>query len=162
MEKRQEGGFSIGGQMGLPASSVVSNSLRIPGAGCHFLLQRIFPTQGSNSSVLCIFSIGKWILYHCTTLEVQNGPNWCSDNQATIWRQLTAKCQQLLFWLVELWLLIFFFTFLYLLNILQLMYLYKVGKKPTINILIKPSSVSPVFYRTKSKLLIFKGLLPSI
>ena len=42
------------------------------------------------------------------------------------------------------------------------MYLYKVGKKPTINIFIKPSSVSPVFYRTKSKLLIFKGLLPSI
>ena len=31
--------------------------------GCHFLLQGIFPTQGSNH-VSC-----RWILYHCTTWE---------------------------------------------------------------------------------------------
>ena len=42
------------------------------------------------------------------------------------------------------------------------MYFYKVRKQPKINIFIKPSSVSPVFYRTESKLLMFKGLLPSI
>ena len=42
------------------------------------------------------------------------------------------------------------------------MYFYTVGEKPQINIFIKPSSVKPVFYRTKSKLLMFKGLLPSI
>ena len=33
------------------------------GEGCHFLLQGISPTQGSNSC-LCI---GKWILYHWAT-----------------------------------------------------------------------------------------------
>ena len=30
------------------------------GVGCYFLLQGIFPTQGSNSSLL----LGRWILYH--------------------------------------------------------------------------------------------------
>ena len=33
------------------------------GAGCHFLYQGIFPTQGSNQC-LCISCISKWILYH--------------------------------------------------------------------------------------------------
>ena len=32
--------------------------------GCHFLLQGIFLTQGSNHSCLCI---GRRILYHCAT-----------------------------------------------------------------------------------------------
>ena len=35
------------------------------GVGCHFLLQGIFPTQGSN---LCV-RIGRWILYHWATWE---------------------------------------------------------------------------------------------
>ena len=62
------------------ACSVVSDSLRprglcsLPwnfpgtntGVGCHFLLQGIFPTQGSNPSLL----LGRQILYHCTTWEV--------------------------------------------------------------------------------------------
>ena len=39
----------------------------ITGVGCHFLLQGIFLTQGSNSS--CISCIGRWILYCCTTWE---------------------------------------------------------------------------------------------
>ena len=35
------------------------------GVGCHFLLQGIFPTQGSN---LCLLH-WQGILYHCTTWE---------------------------------------------------------------------------------------------
>ena len=35
---------------GLPGSSVLGKSL---GVGCHFLLQGIFPTQGSNPGLLC-------------------------------------------------------------------------------------------------------------
>ena len=37
------------------------------GEGCHFLLQRIFPAQGSNPS--CISCIGRWVLYHSATWE---------------------------------------------------------------------------------------------
>ena len=35
------------------------------GVGCHFLLQRIFPTQGSNSCLL----FGRQIIYHWATRE---------------------------------------------------------------------------------------------
>ena len=35
------------------------------GVGCHFLLQGIFPTQGSKPYLL----LGRWILYHFTTWE---------------------------------------------------------------------------------------------
>ena len=38
------------------------------GAGCHFLLQGIFPAQGSNPHILCTH-IGRQVLYHCTNLE---------------------------------------------------------------------------------------------
>ena len=38
------------------------------GVGCHFLLQGIFPTQGSNSCLL-VSCIDRWIIYHCTTWE---------------------------------------------------------------------------------------------
>ena len=38
------------------------------GLGCHFFLQRIFPTQGSN----CSSCIGRWILYHWATWEAPN------------------------------------------------------------------------------------------
>ena len=31
--------------------------------GCHFLLQEIFPVQGSNPHLLCLL-LGRWILYH--------------------------------------------------------------------------------------------------
>ena len=33
--------------------------------GCHFLIQRIFPTQGLNPGIL----LGRWILYHWATRE---------------------------------------------------------------------------------------------
>ena len=36
--------------------------------GCHFLLQRIFLTQG-RTHVSCISYTGRQILYHCTTWE---------------------------------------------------------------------------------------------
>ena len=35
------------------------------GVGCHFLLQGIFPTQGSD---LCLL-LGRRVLYHCATWE---------------------------------------------------------------------------------------------
>ena len=38
---------------------------------CHFLLQGIFPTQGSNASLSCVSCIGRQIFffYHCATWE---------------------------------------------------------------------------------------------
>ena len=38
------------------------------GVGCHFLLQGIFLTQGSNLSLLCLLHCRR-ILYRCTTWE---------------------------------------------------------------------------------------------
>ena len=38
---------------------------RNTGMSCHFLLQGIFPTQGSNSNIL----LGSWILYHGATWD---------------------------------------------------------------------------------------------
>ena len=38
--------------------------------GCHFLLQRIFPTQVSNH-ISCTSCTGRWILYHCAIWEAQ-------------------------------------------------------------------------------------------
>ena len=35
--------------------------------GCHFLLQGIFPDQGSSLRLL----LGRWILYHCPTREAR-------------------------------------------------------------------------------------------
>ena len=40
------------------------------GAGCHFLLQGIFPNQGWNSCLLHC----RWILYHWATGECMSGP----------------------------------------------------------------------------------------
>ena len=40
-------------------------SCKNTGVGCHFLLQGIFPTQGSS----CISYLGRWILYHWATRE---------------------------------------------------------------------------------------------
>ena len=38
------------------------------GPGCHFLLQRIFPTQGSNPCLLCLLHC-RQIIYHWATRE---------------------------------------------------------------------------------------------
>ena len=48
---------------GLPGSSVHGIFLgKNNGAGCHFLLTGIFPTQGSNPCLLCLLHC-RWILY---------------------------------------------------------------------------------------------------
>ena len=48
------------GVCNLPGSSVHGNfSGKNTGVGCHFLLQGIFPTQGSNSHLLCLL-LGRW------------------------------------------------------------------------------------------------------
>ena len=39
------------------------------GVGCHFLLQGIFPTQGTATHISCISCIDRWILYHHATWE---------------------------------------------------------------------------------------------
>ena len=43
---------------------------RNTGLGCHFLLQRIFPTQGSTD-ISCVSCIGRQTLYHSVTWEIQ-------------------------------------------------------------------------------------------
>ena len=45
---------------------------RNAGVGCHFLLQRIFPTQGSSQHLLWLLHC-RWILYHWATWEA---PEW--------------------------------------------------------------------------------------
>ena len=46
-----------------PGPSVLGDSPgKNTGAGCHALLQRIFPTQGSNQHLLCLLHC-RWILY---------------------------------------------------------------------------------------------------
>ena len=42
------------------------------GVGCHFLLQGISPTQGSNLRLLCFSCVGRQILYHCPSWEACN------------------------------------------------------------------------------------------
>ena len=70
-----------------PSSSVHGNSPgKNTGVGCHFLLQGILLTQGSN---LCLL-LGELILYHQTTWEVPSQQYWnavlpchCVDTEAT-------------------------------------------------------------------------------
>ena len=53
----------------LPGSSVHGIlQARITGVGCYFILQGIFPTQGSNPCLLHLLHC-RLILYHCTTWE---------------------------------------------------------------------------------------------
>ena len=42
---------------------------RNTGVGCQFLLQMIFPTQGSNACLSCVSCIGRQIFYHSATWE---------------------------------------------------------------------------------------------
>ena len=54
---------------GSPGFSVHGDSPgKNTGVGCHFLLQGIFLTQGSNPGLFCIL-IGRHILYHCAPRE---------------------------------------------------------------------------------------------
>ena len=48
--------------------------------GCHFLLQGIFPTQGSNR-ISCVSYIGRRVLYHCATWETQTLWNYHSKKK---------------------------------------------------------------------------------
>jgi len=49
------------------------------GVGCHFLLQRIFSTQGSNPHLLCLLHCRR-ILYHCATWEAPDSFFLCVCN----------------------------------------------------------------------------------
>ena len=54
---------------------------------CHFLLQGIFPTQGSNPCLL----LGRWIRYHLATWEVPPPQVWtavCLISSYTLQRAL--------------------------------------------------------------------------
>ena len=54
----------------LPGSSVHGDSPgKNIGGGCHSLLQRIFPTQGSNLFLLQLLQESRWILYRWATWE---------------------------------------------------------------------------------------------
>ena len=53
--------------MGFPKARILELE-RNTGVGCHFLLQGIFPFQGSNSHLLCFLHC-RWILYHWATRE---------------------------------------------------------------------------------------------
>ena len=46
------------------------------GVGCHFLLQGIFCSKGSNL-VSCIFCIGRWILYHWASPQFSSVAQSC-------------------------------------------------------------------------------------
>ena len=68
--------------------------------GCHFLLQGIFPTQGSNH-VSYVSCIGRHILYHCTTWEalrhsidipISKGRN-CKEARGTKSQESPKHCQ---------------------------------------------------------------------
>ena len=56
------------------------------GVSCHFLLQRIFLTQGSNLSLLHC----RWILYHWTTREAQ----WRVLQQL----EITSTLSRIIYW----------------------------------------------------------------
>ena len=45
------------------------------GVACHFLLQKIYPTQGLNPRLLHC----RWILYHCAIQEMQEGKSSSSN-----------------------------------------------------------------------------------
>ena len=45
------------------------------GVGCHFLLQRLFPSQGWNPCLLCLLL---WQVYSLTTAPPEKPPNWTS------------------------------------------------------------------------------------
>ena len=51
------------------------------GVGCHFLLQRIFPTQGSNLGFPCC----RQMLYHFTVWATREGSMWIECNCAVLW-----------------------------------------------------------------------------
>ena len=68
----------------LPGSSVHGIfQVKNAGAGCHFLLQGIFLTQGSNH-ISCVSCMGRWILYHWAIWEA-----WEIQRQ---WKGAMSEC----------------------------------------------------------------------
>ena len=72
--------------------------------GCHFLLQGIFPTQGSNPHLLCLLHC-RQILYHLRLLHcrrilyhwaTQEAPVMCISSQL-LWKYLHLGHWQMLF-----------------------------------------------------------------
>ena len=61
------------------------------GAGCHFLLQRILPTQGSNPCLLYLL-YARWILYHYTTWETL--VTWLVEINEFIFTQNSCKMEK--------------------------------------------------------------------
>ena len=61
--------------------------------GCHFLLQGIFPTQGSNLGLLCLLYLltERWILYHCANWEVLKSVHNLSLLKATWFYSQSSK-----------------------------------------------------------------------
>ena len=54
-----------------PGSSIMGSPDKNTGVGCHFLLQKIFLTQGLNPFLL-VYCIGRQILYHRANWEAQS------------------------------------------------------------------------------------------
>ena len=54
---------------------------RNAGVGCHFLLQGIFPTQGSNLSLFHLLRC-RWVLYHWAIWEAQCQDDWNSESDS--------------------------------------------------------------------------------
>ena len=68
------------------------------GVGCHFLLQGLLPSQGSNPRVLCLLHC-RQILYHwaipSALVSFANGPcslNWASYFQSNVF---TSSCSSI-------------------------------------------------------------------
>ena len=86
-----------------PGSSVRGTSqARITRVSCHFLFQRIFPTQGSNPCLLCLLywqvgSLPQWHLeslhYYCAVLKkLQHMPfHWLPNHSAFVKEALTHE-----------------------------------------------------------------------
>ena len=66
---------------------------RSTGVGCHFLLQGIFPTQGLNLCLLCLWHC-RWLLYHQSYQEslkaLRENPIACSLQEIQLKTQFHA------------------------------------------------------------------------
>ena len=65
------------------------------GVGCHFLLQGIFPTQGSNPCLLvsCVSYIGRRVLYHWASWEVPVRYKFMLMYTFVPWPIFFSKCE---------------------------------------------------------------------
>ena len=74
----------------LPGFSVHGDSPgKNTGVGCHFLLQGIFLTQGSNLHLLCLL-LCRWILYRWDTREA---PSTSLQGVGNLWQTQLQPCR---------------------------------------------------------------------